>query len=212
MISKRLAVLTFAAIQSSAITLTNLVFDIASSPFASVFLHEMRDEVDNVLGLDNGSWTKTSISKMFKVDSALRESMRLCGFVSRGVSKMVIHPDGVTLPDGTHVPCGVRVGVSAYSIHHDEAIYPGAHLYDAFRFSESGTRITEDKPATGSRKTTPLVMTSSSFMAFSHGRHSWYVPPSLSTTLLFHPFSLPKCPSLVHSLQSVRDIYEQSTD
>ena len=70
------------------------------------------------------------MAKMIKVDSAVRESMRLWGFLSRGVSKMVMVPNGVTLPDGTYGTRGVRVGISVYSIHHDKIIYAGAKTFD----------------------------------------------------------------------------------
>jgi len=184
MISKRLAVLSFAAIQSSVITVTNTLFDLASSPFAEGFMNDLRNEVEQELGQEGGAWTKASLARMTHIDSALRESMRLCGFVSRGVLKMVVAPDGVTLPDGTHLPTGTKVGVSAYSIHHDESAYSGAYIYDALRFSrpskdaarvECVTANKADKAARDAikEKVPSLVTTSDTFMAFSHGRHAW---------------------------------------
>lgn len=71
---------------------------------------------------------------MVHVDSAIRESMRLNGFVARGIMKTVMSPSGVTLPDGTHIPHGVKVGIQAYSVHRDEEHYANANTYDAFRF------------------------------------------------------------------------------
>ncbi|KAH0564835.1 hypothetical protein GP486_001771 [Trichoglossum hirsutum] len=183
MISKRLAVLSFAAIQSSVITMTNTLFDLVSSPFAAGFMSDLRNEVELELGQESGSWTKTCLARMTHIDSALRESMRLCGFVSRGVLKMVVAPEGVTLPDGTHLPPGTKVGVSAYSIHHDESAYSGAYIYDAFRFSRPSKDaakvecVTANKAEKAARdalkgKTPALVTTSDTFMAFSHGRHA----------------------------------------
>jgi cytochrome P450 len=183
MISKRLTVLSFAAIQSSVISLTNMLFDLASSPFAESFLSDIREEVQLELQRENRTWTKECLARMIHVDSALRESMRLCGFVCRGVMKMVVAREGVTLPDGTHLPYGTKIGVTAYAIHHDEATYTGAYVYDAFRFSRPSKDaarlgvITASPRSEGhdnpTRKMPSLVTTSDKFMAFSHGRHAW---------------------------------------
>lgn len=183
MISKRLAVLSFAAIQSSVISLTNMLFDLASSPFAEDFQSGLRKEVEQELEKENQVWTKECLARMIHVDSALRESMRLCGFVCRGVMKMVVAREGVTLPDGTHLQRGTKVGVTSYAIHHDEAAYTGAYIYDAFRFSRPSKDaakvgvISSTAGPEGSdesiKKIPSLVTTSDKFMAFSHGKHAW---------------------------------------
>jgi cytochrome P450 len=169
MIAKRLTVLSFAAIQSSVITATNCVFDIASSPKASYIQDMLREEVLRVSD-DNPEtfWDKKSLSAMVRIDGALRESMRLWGFISRGVMKKVVSPDGVTLPSGQHLPYGSKVGVTSYAIHHDEAIYQNSSVFEPLRFctgDEAGTAT-----ANGS---TSMVTSADDFMAFSHGRHAW---------------------------------------
>jgi cytochrome P450 len=176
MITKRLAVLSFAAIQSSVITITNIVFDIASSPHATDLQAALREEVSTVTAeRGDQSWTRAGLALMPKIDSALRESMRLWGFISRGVMKKVIAPKGVTLPDGHHIPYGSKIGVTSYAVHHDESVYKDAYTFDAFRFcgvsQEEGLYTTAD---TGVRQAN-MVTSSDQFMAFSHGRHAWYV-------------------------------------
>ena len=172
MISKRLTVLSFAGIQSSVITITNALFDIASSPQSQGIQQALREDVQEVLA-EKGryhAWRRIGLASMTRIDSALRESMRLWGFISRGVMKKVIAKDGITIPSGEHLPYGAKVGVTAYAIHHDESAYHHAHAYDAFRFC--GTPDDKAAPAN-------LVTSSDTFMAFSHGRHAWYVtsPP-----------------------------------
>ncbi|KAF2097882.1 cytochrome P450 [Rhizodiscina lignyota] len=177
MITKRLSVLSFAAIQSSVITITNALFDIASSPSCADIQQSLRDEVKTVTASQpSEEWTRANLAKMHRLDSALRESMRLWGFISRGVMKMVVKREGVTIPSGEHLPYGSKVGVTAYGPHHDESIYPQAFKYDAFRFS----RAIED-PALfenmfGSQDDAPkaptMVTSNDNFMAFSHGRHA----------------------------------------
>jgi cytochrome P450 len=189
MISKRLAVLSFAAIQSSAITLTNLIFDLASSKSAPAFLEHMRTEVLAELSASHGLFTKNNLHRMTSLDSSLRESMRLWGFVSRGVLKMVVKSGGVRLPGGMWLSQNTTVGIHAYPVHHDEEIYPEPYNFDALRWCRNETEdelSAEDSKniARGEvkRKGTSLVTTSPIFMAFSHGKHSWYTahqPPFL---------------------------------
>jgi len=179
MISKRLGALSFAAIQSSVITSSNLLFDLAASPLTPFYMEAIRNEVRAELRGENGKWTKTALARMTTLDSTLRESMRLWGFVSRGVVKMVVAKEGVDLPDGTHLPCGTKVGVHAYPVHHDESIYPRATEFDALRFCKSPDKDglsnghPEKMSGAGMQRGIPLVTTSPNFMAFSHGKHAW---------------------------------------
>lgn len=154
LITKRFASLCFAAIQSSVITITNAVLDIAASPSCASYLDTMRDEVLAETSPPSPSssspaaatkcgpsssaspWGKAALARLVHVDSALRESMRLNGFVARGIMKTVLAPAGVTLPGagGAHVPAGTKVGIQAYSVHRDGRFYSAPETYDAFRF------------------------------------------------------------------------------
>ncbi|KAI0545951.1 cytochrome P450 [Xylaria curta] len=168
-ITARFSVLTFAAIQSSVITLTNTIFDLAASSECVDSLEAMHEEVTGEIGAADKpkGWSKKALGRMKRVDSALRESMRLNGFLERGVMKMVVAPEGVTLPNGSHIPCGTKVGVSGYSIHRDEGNYPDAERYNAFRF------VRGQEPAIGEEKRPQgLINTSEKFMGFSHGSHA----------------------------------------
>lgn len=173
MIAKRLSVLSFAAIQSSVITITNALFDIASSPDCVCIQKCLRDEVQVVTAKHRGrEWTRTSLADMIRIDSCLRESMRLWGFISRGIMKMVVAPQGVTLPSGAHIPYGAKVGVTAYAIHHDESVYPQSFEYNAFRFLRPASDSASDQSAGEITKPPSMVSSSETFMGFSHGRHT----------------------------------------
>jgi len=129
MITKRLTVLSFAAIQSSVITITNLLFDIASSPSAGEIQATLRSEVGKVVGpKTTGVWTRANLAKMTYIDSALRESMRLWGFLSRGVMKKVVAPGGITIPTGEHLPYGSKVGVTCESRSHSFLLFATRNL------------------------------------------------------------------------------------
>lgn len=172
-IAARFLVLAFAAIQSSAITLTNALFDLAASRDRAASLASMRDEVVRETTAGAGAaagWSKPALGRMACVDSALRESLRLNGFIERGVMKMVVAPEGVTLPDGSHVPCGTKVGVSAYSVHRDDRNYPDAARFDALRFARGDQDGEKEGVQKGPQR---LVNTSETFLGFSHGPHAW---------------------------------------
>jgi cytochrome P450 len=173
MITKRLTVLSFAAIQSSVITITNVLFDIASSPQSENIQGSLQQEVISVTSTKPGmEWKKASVAGWIRVDSALRESMRLWGFISRGVMKQVVAPGGVRIPSGEHLPYGSKVGVTSYGIHHDESAYPNALHYDPFRFS-APTEAKEKDGLGATVKPLNLITTTDNLMAFSHGRHAW---------------------------------------
>jgi cytochrome P450 len=168
MISKRLVVLSFAAIQSSAITATNCIFDIAATPKSTTIQAALREEVSKLMHEFPDSWcNRKHLSTMVRVDSTLRESMRLWGFISRGIMKKVVATDGVTLPSGQHLPQGSKVGITSYAIHHDESIYQSAMKFEPFRFCSDMHGKTSLKNAVS------MVTSADDFMAFSHGRHAW---------------------------------------
>ena len=196
MILKRLAVLGFAAIATTALTITATLFDLASSALAKNYFWGLQNEVESVLAQNNGVWSKQGLNKMIRVDSALKESLRMAGVSSRGVMKKVVNAEGVDLPGGIHLPCGVGVGVSSYTVHHDESVYSRPNTYDAFRFLQGTETMPLDsyshkqanQPSVGPTAiSASLARTSKTFMAFSHGRHAWLVNKIciLRTRLIF---------------------------
>lgn len=82
---------------------------------------------------------------MIRLDSALRESMRLWGLVAKAMSRKVMHPDGVILPSGQHLPSGVTVCVSGWGLHHDEGVYPRSFEFAHDRFMRFTSAETERK-------------------------------------------------------------------
>lgn len=188
MLAYRIMLVNFAAIHSSTFTVMNLLFDLLGSPPEKGFMAGLRDEVERILETADGVWDKTGVGKMIRVDSAIRESMRLSSFIGRGLERKVMSNAGLTLEDGTRLPQGVNVGVSVYSIHHDEAFYERAYEYDAFRFSRLQERSAAPKDLAGitaaepngkpdiaavQQKNISMVTTSDTFLSFGHGRHTW---------------------------------------
>jgi cytochrome P450 len=186
MISRRLMPLNFAAIHTTVLTITNTLFDLISSDPEKGYLEGIREEASRVYAECNGIWTKAALAKMVRTDSAIRESMRVNNFMTRGLFRKVLSPNGVTnKAEGWSAPQNALIGLDMHSIQHDAEIFPNPNEYDAFRFSRPWERHEKSDPEakdladTLKLKNTSLIMTSDSFLPFGHGRHAWYVCISL---------------------------------
>lgn len=136
LIAKRTMTTNFAAIHTTTMTSTNFLIDMLSTDPKEGVLEALTDEINTIEKERKGDWSKASLAMMTRMDSALRESMRLSGFVVWGVARKVVQPGGVTLPDGTHVPYWGNIAIPAWGIHHDDKVYKEPFEYDAFRFSK----------------------------------------------------------------------------
>lgn len=89
-ISRRLMVLHTAAIAGTAAALTHLITDLYTMPGVENVCEELRDEIRMVLSEEEGEWNIRGLNKMVKLDSAVKESMRLSsngtGICARDVS------------------------------------------------------------------------------------------------------------------------------
>jgi hypothetical protein len=88
-LSYRLMLFSLAAVQTVSAAATHLLFDLYSFPPSASLIPELRDEVLEVLKADDGAWTFGGLNKMVKLDSAIRESMRLSCFGTRGCTRKV---------------------------------------------------------------------------------------------------------------------------
>lgn len=168
-LAERILVLNFAAIHTTSFTVTSVILDLVCYNKPE-YITELREEITSVLAAHDGVWTKRSLAKMVKLDSTLRESMRLNSFVAMGLGRKVTAKDGVDTPSGTHVPHGATVMVPSYSVLHDKAIYgEDADEFKPFRFAEQ--RADESLGyVEKARKAFPT--TGREYLAFGHGRNA----------------------------------------
>jgi len=152
---------------------TNALLDIWSGPHATEVVEILRKEAEQVYEEHNGEWSKLALSKLIRLDSAIRESSRVSGVGGTALARKVKVDEGIVLPNRLWVPKGVTVGVSMDGIHFDESLYERPTEFDPFRFSRAKEKLSEtsDKP----RKNEGLVNTSAQWLPFSHGIHAWYV-------------------------------------
>lgn len=166
-LSSRITILNFAALHTSTISITNTLLDLLAAPNGQQWFQEIRAEAESVFAAHDNSWTKTAASRLVKTDSTLRETLRFTGLGGRSLVREVVANDGVTLPNGLHLPQGARVGVAASRIHRDEQYYSEPDVYDPFRFSKLRDEL---PPLKGLALST--VTTSPEFLTFGHGRRA----------------------------------------
>lgn len=158
-LASRLLALNFVGIHTSSAAAINAWTDILLA--GPAVYDGLRGEAAAVLRDAGGTWTKAAVARLALLDSALRESLRFSAFKARGVERQVVAAGGVTLPDGTHLPRGTKIGAPTVDIHRDAAFYERADEFVPDRFV--------GKAELG------MVNTTDTFLAFGHGRHAWYV-------------------------------------
>ncbi|KAK8021975.1 Cytochrome P450 monooxygenase paxP [Apiospora rasikravindrae] len=121
-----------AAFHATGLTLANLLLDVFSAPTSTA--DALRSEA-LAIQREHGLDSKLGLSKMTKMDSAIRESMRLHVLGFKAMHRYVKPKDGFTFNNGDHVPYGTHLSLPVLGRHLDETLYPNATQYDAFRFS-----------------------------------------------------------------------------
>ena len=114
---------------STAITAT--IFYLLHYPAAYARLGaEIRNAFHNVESIRLGS----QLNRCKYLRACLDEALRLSPSVGAILPREVLR--GGMVVDGTYFPSGTDVGVSAYSLHHDESIFPCAFTYRPERWLE----------------------------------------------------------------------------
>ncbi|KAI2643554.1 cytochrome P450 [Xylaria nigripes] len=161
----RMILNNFNSIHASSFAATHAIFDLAAGK--PEYLDELRDEINSALEDQNGTWNKRALAAMPKLDSMMRESVRINSMIVTATNRMVSNPKGITTPSGVYLPYGSMVGGPSYAVLHDPMLYPEPDTFKPFRFSEGGKDNTHLQRAKQS-----LATTSPEFPAFGHGRHA----------------------------------------
>lgn len=187
LLSKSILSVEFAAIHTTVLTGFNLFLDLLSSDPSLNYLDTIREETTRVFTEENNTWTKQSLARLPRTDSAIKESMRISHIARSLTHRKVVAPEGVTNPaEGWHAPYGASLMLDLGGTHTDPALYEDPDRYDAWRFSRekelyearsSAATAADGKGADteeGLRiKRLSMVTTSPEYLPFSHGRHAW---------------------------------------
>jgi cytochrome P450 len=77
-LGRRLLLVNFAAIHSTSLTVTQILYRLLANP---EYFEPLREEIDAVIKEEG--WTKAGIDKMYKIDSIVRETQRFDGLGTR---------------------------------------------------------------------------------------------------------------------------------
>lgn len=168
--------LIFAAIHTTTMTTINAFYTLAAMP---EIVPELRDEIRAVLMEHDGKFSTPALQKMEKLDSFLREVMRVYPLSLSTFQRKVHRP--ITLSNGQLIPAGVIIEIPAHSIVHDPERFDRPGEFDAFRHyrarhSDAGAGASpggeKKAPAGAGAAAHQMVSTSLNNLPFGYGRQA----------------------------------------
>ncbi|KAI1323782.1 cytochrome P450 [Xylariaceae sp. FL0255] len=181
-ITQRLLILQLVSIYTTTYALTNIIVNIYGSEFRDEFVAGLRSECDRVSQQYDGLSSREAVEQLYRVDSTVRESLRISPFSVLAPFRFLPPDTGLDLGD-IHLPPNSRLGVPFQAVHHDPNNYDDPLKFDAFRFS----REFEGGMSRAGQKAT--VDIDPSFLTFGYGRHvcpgRWYTSQTLKQTLAY---------------------------
>ncbi|MCJ1420845.1 hypothetical protein MMC32_007204 [Xylographa parallela] len=171
-ITLRLCMANFGSYHQTSIAITNVIFNILASDPEYHTIAVLRAEVSAAVP-EAHAWTKSTIAKMVRTDSILRETLRVNSFGNRSLFRTVMVND-LRTEDGVLLPKGAMVSMLAHPAQSDDAIYAEPLKFDPFRFSRMRERAADGSPAPEGDPAAGLtfVSTGARFLPFGHGRHA----------------------------------------
>lgn len=164
-IAGKMILLNLFAFGTTTMVGTVVLIDILSHQDAPELLAELREEADRILPLLEED--TTAIRSMTKMDSVIRETLRLHPLNEQGMIREVVAAGGIMTPDGLHLPEGTHVSTLANSMQHDQDFWgDGADEYDPLRFYKKAAG--ED----AGKRQTAAVQLSEEYLSFGLGKHA----------------------------------------
>lgn len=148
---------SLAAIHTTSDLTCQVMTDLMQNP---EFIAPLREEMIQVLS--EGGWKKTSLYQMKLLDSVIKESQRVKPVAMVSMRRYV--DKDLKLSDGTVIPKGGIVGVSAHNMWSSE-VYEEAEKWD-------GRRFLNMRETAGKENMAQLVSTGPDHLGFGHGQHA----------------------------------------
>jgi len=159
-LARRLLTVNFVAIHSTSQAFTLVLYRLLSHP---EYIEPLREEVEAVIAEEG--WTKAGMDKMHKMDSFVRETLRLDSAAPLGLFRRVLRP--FTFSNGVTIPVGTDVAIPIKATHSDERVFENANEFDGFRFAK--LRDSERNAVTSKLQ---MISTSVDNLSFGLGRHA----------------------------------------
>lgn len=203
-LATRLLALNTMFIIGMAYVFAHCVLDIFGSASRDEIVAKLRTECRLVLERyeqDDGLLiSHDAVSSIPKVDSAIRESMRISDIAITALARDVVSKQGLDLGNGTYLQKGTRIVFPTYHIHRDPSSYSGTdpRQFDAFRFSRRYEGLEHDAEryqqprevmdATG-RSHVNVTSITPDFLAWGYGKHScpgrWFASQTMKQALVY---------------------------
>jgi len=151
---------SMAAIHTTSMNVTQVLYDLTSRP---EYIEPLREEIAAVLAADNGKLIKTSMTKLRKLDSFIKETQRMNPHSLVQMSREVLKP--ITLSDGTILPKGLQISLPSHQVNMDENIWERPDEFDGFRFEKM-------RETPGNENRFQFVTTGADNINFGHGLHA----------------------------------------
>ncbi|CAG7563257.1 unnamed protein product [Fusarium equiseti] len=156
--------LTFVAVHTTILTATNAFYDLAAMLDLQA---ELRDEVREVLLQSGGVFTSNVLQGMKKMDSFLKETLRVHPTTMASFQRKVLKP--FTLSNGQVIPAGLMI--AAVAVNSDPFIFPRADEFDPLRFYRLRTQA-KDEGSVEKAANNQFVSVNQSSLTFGYGRHA----------------------------------------
>ncbi|KAF4628186.1 hypothetical protein G7Y89_g9967 [Cudoniella acicularis] len=156
-LAHRELIMGLASVHTTAMAAAHFLYDLCAYP---EYVALLREELLAVLKEDDG-WQKTTVNKLRKMDSFLKESQRLNPASLLGFHR-IVQNEAITLSDGKVLTPGTHVCLASYEISRDPGVIPNQN-FDGLRYYELRKNPDEDKKL-------QYAMTDKNHLHFGHGR------------------------------------------
>ena len=150
-----------ASVHVTSAAVTHLWFDLAARPEN---LSILREEIESAMAEEpNGVLHNTTLSKLKKLDSFMKESMRLHPYSVTGFTRKVM--TDLKMNDGTVFPKGITVTTPLSCLSTDPEIYECPEKFDGLRFYKL-------RQEPGNEHKYQFVTTDKVMLNWGHGNHA----------------------------------------
>ncbi|KAI9147091.1 Ent-kaurene oxidase [Paramyrothecium foliicola] len=162
--------IAFAAIHTTTITTSNVLYTLAVMPD---LIPMLREDVEQAVADANGEFTNLTLQNMKKLDSFIKEVMRFYPLAPSAFTRKVLKP--FTLSSGQHIPAGVYIEAPIGGINTDDDFFPDAGTFDALRYYKLRLSKEKEKSHTKAAEVvanSQFISVGTSSLLFGYGRHA----------------------------------------